>query len=408
MQPEEIIRGVWRPGQPIDQLDQHTALTWSEHQGAPFVARGVASYVKSISANSTLCLGVSRPGMHSLWYAAENGEVVWDEQQWRVKRYAREHGWRCKPKRVSAGSIVLTDGFGTNEAEVQPHYEPTPRQIELPDAIREMREIVLRVTEEIWTLAGRPKVTVMVSGGTDSTMGLCALREIGADVHGITVGRSPDYFDPKYAKQYCDQLGVEHTLLTLPSDQQELSRLIYRTVSAIENDEGTNLRMGLSTIMVKDWARENDRICIWHGYGADGLLGLSSLTYGDFKKKHEVTDANWGHYRSRLYQHIIPNDMQVAQASRADGQTFWRTFFHHPDLMEFVWSMPMSVAPLSMEKPLFGGVNETWLRNTSWQIENKKVPYNIGSGLWDMTKEMPVLQPENVKKIFKAAKDRLS
>ncbi|QSY98696.1 hypothetical protein J2J97_32000 (plasmid) [Rhizobium bangladeshense] len=348
--------------------------------------------------------------MHSLWYAIDPiGCVYWDEYRWALTRRLRVEGINAKPKRVEAGQVIVTDGVSVRIIEAQTPHLPTARPgISLNDAIDEFWSIFLEATREMYELAGRPKVVSMLSGGTDSTLGTIALREIGADVHAVSVGRSPEYFDPAYAADYARQLDIPFTFIQLPTDDASLTDLLTASISTAETKEGTNTRMGMSTILVRRWALTQGRDCIWKGHFADDILGFSTLTQGTFRKKFPAqTDQEWSEYRASLYQHIIPNDMQVAQVCRT-GSTIWRSTFTHPKVAEFVWSMPKSIVPLSLEKPLFGGACDRFLQNTSWNLENKKVPYNIGSGLWDLAKENPVLSQANMDAVYAAAKERLT
>ena len=408
-----IMRGAWRSGQRVHQEDFHTPISMANYHGAPFIEHGLGSLVQSIDfpdqPDRVLHLNVSRPGMHSLWYALHDGMVFWDEHRWNLEKTLYQIGGAAKVKQVEAGMIVLTDGKSVRVLEdAQPKVFPACRtDITLEDAITEFWSIFVEATREMWELAGRPRITAMLSGGTDSTLGTIALREIGADVHAVSVGRSPEYFDPAYAADYAAQLGIPFTFLPIPTDNDELTALLTESIITAETKEGTNTRMGMSTIMVRKWSLEQGRTCLWKGHFADDILGFSTLTQGSFRKKFPAqSDQDWSNYRASLYQHIIPNDMQVAKVCR-QGDTIWRSTFTHPKVYEFVWSMPKHVVSLGNEKPLFGGACDRFLKNTSWNLENKKVPYNIGSGLWDLAKQNPILSQANMDAIYKRAKENL-
>lgn len=412
----ETMRGAWRPSQPVQQDDFHTRVEMTDGAGSSFISHGLGAFVRSVDfagrANSFLTLNVSRPGMHSLWYAIDPiGCVYWDEHRWSLMRQLRVDGVNAKTSRVEAGHLVITNGVQTRDVTIQPEHLPTARPgLTLDAAIAEFWSIFLEATREMYEIAGRPRVTALLSAGTDSTLGTIALREIGADVHAVCVGRTEDDFDARYARNYAAQLGVPYTFLPLPADTPALNQLAYDAVAASEYSEMSNTLMAMCTTLVRRWAIEQKRPCLWKGHYADDLLGTSNATYGTFKKKFPAqTDQEWSEYRASLYQHIIPNDMQVAQVCRRDG-AIWRSTFTHPKVAEFVWSMPKAVVPLRLIKPLFAGACELFLDPTtcSWNVDEKKVGYYTGSGIGKIRLENPVLGDDNFRRLYKLAKERLT
>lgn len=349
--------------------------------------------------------------MHSLWYAFESGRIHWHEHRWTLMRQLRLRGVKAVTKRVEAGQVIVSDGFGVRAMEAQPKKRVIVEKDEtLENAIRQFWALFTHCTREMWELAGKPRVTVLLSGGTDSTLGAIALRDIGADVHAVCVGRTPDDFDARYAFDYARQLGIPFTFIALPTETGALNQLAYDAIAASEYQEMSNTLMAMCTTLVRRWAVENGRPCLWKGHYADDLLGTNNATYGTFKKKFPAqTEQEWSDYRATMYQHIIPNDMQVAQVCRR-GETFWRSTFTHPLVSEFVWGMPIAVVPLRLRKPLFAGACELSLQRErcSWNVEEKKVGYYTGSGIGKIRLENPVLGDANFRRLYKLAKEDLT
>jgi len=406
MAPAEIMRGSWRSGQQVSKIDQHTELLEKIVNDVPCFVRGIASYVRSLerAKHEVLALGITRMGMHSLWYAYGDGEVLWDEYRWRLTD--RSFGRKvCAPRQVQAGFVVMTNGYKHIEREVQPETRVSVKDTPLDESVEQFVELAREVVSEIYELAGRPKITALLSAGTDSTLGTCLLRDIGADIHAITVGLNEEYFDPKYAINYAKQLDIPHTLIRLPETVAEQDALARRTISVIETCEMSNTLMAMCSTMVREWAVENDRPCLWHGHAADDLVGLSNITHGSFRKKHpNGTAQQWSDYRAGLYQNLIPNDMQVARVSRVDGFTFWRSLFYHPKITDFVWSRGFDCVPLSMDKPLYEGACDKWIAGGSWHVEDKKVGYYSGSGISKIRLASDVFKDENLRAIYKEMK----
>lgn len=386
---------------------------WGTHKGAPYVSRGIASWVRSVTVggveNRVLSLGVTRPGMHSLWYALDRGTVYFNEHRWPLMRLLKASNSKAQTKQVEAGQVILTDGHSVMPVEAQAKVTVTSKvDLTLDQAVPEFMDLFIEATREIYIAAGRPKIMTMLSGGTDSTLGTIALREIGADIHAVCVGRTPDDFDARYAADYARQLAIPYTFIPLPTDTADLNALAYEAIAASEMSEMSNTLMAMCTTLARRWAEANDRPCIWKGHFADDMLGTNNATYGTFKKKFPAqTDQEWSDYRCAMYQHIIPNNTQVAQVCRR-GETFWRSTFFHPSVSEYVWAAPIAVVPLRLRKPLFGGACELYLTDCSWNLEEKKVGYYTGSGIGKIRLENPVLGDDNFRRLYRIAKEQLS
>lgn len=394
------LEGVWAVGQSVCQVDAHTHVGMDDFDNAT-----LAGVVSSPDCK-TVRLMVSRVGMHSLYYVTHGRRIYWGEQEWPLRQKFDKYGIKKVPRQLGAGQILEFDG-----ATVQEVYQAPPEQVvvrkgyRLGEAIQELRGLVIDAATELWKTTGELKATCLLSAGTDSTLSTIALMEAGADVHAVSVGTSPDSFDPYHARLYAEQLGIPFTFLQLPTSDAALHALAMRAIRTTEQCEMSNTMMAICTTMVADWAKANDRPLLWHGHYADELLGFSNVIFGGYRKRLKAEggdpDELWSRHRMSLYQTVTPNDTQVAKVSRQD--TVWRSIFYHPDVRRMVWAMPLDVVPSRGSKPLFGGVCDLYVKDGAWHSK-KKVGYYTGSGIGTVRRQSEVLQDANLRRIYRTTR----
>ncbi|WEV89313.1 hypothetical protein H10PHJ05_12 [Aeromonas phage HJ05] len=395
------LEGVWTVGQSVNQVDAHTTVGVDDFDNATLAA------VVSSPDCKTVRLMVSRVGIHSLYYAVHGRRIYWDEYEWRLRQRFDRYGIKKVPKPILSGQVFTFDGRQVVLTYQSPMERiPVRKGLTLPEAIDELEVIAVRAAKEMWETAGKPKVVSLLSGGTDSTLSTIALMKAGADVHAISVGVSPDSFDPYHARLYAEQLGIPFTFIQLPSETSELHALAYRAIRRIEMVEMSNVMMAMCSQAAVDWAHENDRPLLWQGYYADVTLGfeISTFGFGPFNKMVEAgvdPDEAWAIYRQEGTQHTIPNSIMLAKVCRQD--TTWRSVFYHPDVRRFVWSMPLAVAPAENRKPLFAGLCDRYIKDGAWHSK-KKVGFYTGAGIGTVRRENPVLQDENLRRIYRTAR----
>jgi asparagine synthetase B (glutamine-hydrolysing) len=391
------LKGSWRPGIKIDQRD---------YMGGDAMA-------VAVSGGSALHLSQTLPGLHPFYYGQAGDYLHWDESEWRLHRKLRGLGVK-KPKvhPVEGGATVAFDGrvTSTRIAPTQT-FAPVDHLTSVDEARDEMEQRLLDACDDIYSSHGRGPVTLLLSGGVDSIAIAWAMKEIGADVECVTVGRTSDDFDPKWAKRAADTLGFPHVFLPLPSDDAELQRLLARTLRTIEQTSFSNVLMGMCCSLVHDRMVETGRKVAYLGFWGDLLFGHKLQVVGSFNllPEHEKSDAAWTRKRVETCWYLKPHTLQLAKGFREGGETTWRVPFLHPLVRDFAFGLPRSFAPPVMDKPLLYGTMERHLppEACAWH-DQKKIGFYTGAGIGKTRLTNPILQDANIRATFAHLKKQLS
>ena len=347
-------------------------------------------YSRVVVTDDHVTLGITRPGMHTLHFTEIKGTLHWDERAYPLRKLRHRYGlgWRGQIDEVKAGEEVV---FDKREGQVvsrtlSPMTTVECNRLPMEEAVPVFREAVLQATHEmLQTLGNDPKILCFLSGGADSTLNAWALRECGVDFTTTCVGVTEDYFDPKFARQYAEAMGLDYRFTQIHPEGPALGKMVREAVVAIENCEMSNTLMAICTTHAKAWAVAEGFDTLWTGYNADGVMGFSPQTQGLFKRQLDPDgdiDQQWCDYRAGLYQHRIPNDAQVAKVCRYGGKTQWRSVFAHPDVFKMLWSMTSEVVPIELKKPLLYSILDPALGEGvgAWHTRSK-VGYYTGSGI---------------------------
>ena len=371
------------------------------------------SGVRIISTPETLTLSHSHPGLHSLYYVVKGKGLIYSDSLFDLKlRMKAMKVGAIRPEVVGAGETVV---FAPNATSLgvlrcitpslpvpKLRYDLSPRQW-----TRLWWDIFLKATEETYNHHGRGRVCVASSGGTDSTMALWALKEIGADVVSYSAGHSMDDFDPKWAKIIADHFGVPFHLVPIPTDDHGLQTLLRDTLEIVEQTSFSNVLMGMCCTELQRRALIDERPVVYTGYHADILCGNKFHVVGDFRKlpENQRTDIAWRDIRAHYTTGMIPNTHQLHQSFSRDG-FIWRAVFGHPDIIDLALSIPRELMPdISGHKPFFENALNGLLPvgKRPWD-EKVKVGFYTGAGIGTTRRQNPILSDANIQAVMRDIK----
>lgn len=378
------LQGVWAPGMVLRQRDQH--------------APGVFARVTGERAKVTL--EASAPSMHALHYAIAGNRLMWDEYEWRLRKRLRLSGMKGTPQLVQAGETVTFDGK-TPTITRKAYAYPEPLDITMADAVPLFGLTFLQAVQEMYEADGSPPVTMLLSGGTDSIATLWALKTIGADVRAVTVGTSEKDFDPLWAKRVAHHWKIKWDFIPLPTDDTGLEAILRDAIGTIEQTSFSNVLMACCREVVRPWMVRRGRPYAWLGYEADAILGNKILQVGRHRAGAATSEA-WGRQRKdSVCESTAPYTLQNAKSFRVNGETNWRTPFVHPKVADLLYSFPLEVIPADLTKPVLYKLLEHHLppHLRPWDFK-KKIGFYTGSGIGTVRLTNPVLQDENMRRIY--------
>lgn len=401
------FQAAWDADAPskFELADQHTSVTLKDIGG------GIKIHTKGVSAQvvggRTKCwFHITKPGMHSLWYAIEGHRIYLDTYKWRLKQVAP----KATAYQAEEGVVYVFNALGLKKYKGDT-YQPDPIQtISLPEAVDAFLERMVSAAQDVCRYlrgVGETRVVSMLSGGTDSTLVTWALKQAGMEVDCLVVGRSWEDFDPQYAREYAKQLDVSLELVSLPEEDVALQALLDRTITSIEQSDFSNVLMAMCTTLARDRARGMGVTTVFHGHYADDIVGNGISTTGGYLKHcrengEEPTAEGWQAWRLKWCMHTIPNNTQVDKVSKVDGMA-WRALFYHPLVYDFVLSLPLSITPVETNKVLYKATCDRIIKDGAWG-HHRKVGYYTGSGIGKIKLENQVLSEENMRATYNRLK----
>lgn len=401
MQPRHrtTLRGSWTTGKIVWQTDDMGG-----------------GRVTSIVGERIITFRQPRPGLHPLYYSVLGGQVHWDEQQFALHRKMRALG-QTKPKvvEVCGGDTVVFDGRTLSHRSSPIVLPPMADHHVIPqtmyEAQNDFRDILDAATGAIYDGHQRGPVTMLLSGGVDSIAILHALKENGADVHAVTAGMTEDEFDPYWARKTAEYLGVPWSFIHVPSQTDELQKVLVKTLGIIEQTSFSNVLMGVCCTLIQEWMVQNERPVAYLGFWGDLLFGHKLQVTGSFNALPEPaqTDEAWSHQRIEHCWHSKPHTLQLAKGFRHGGNTTWRAPFTDDMVASYAFNLSREFAPPKMDKPLLYGMTDLILPKSiaAWHV-TKKIGFYTGAGIGKERLRNPVLQDPNIRATFQRVKAALS
>jgi len=146
-------------------------------------------------------------GQYSLYYAVNDDTIYISFSAWEIQRETKK-----PPKIAKAGAVHVYSYGAVKRYEGTNNKPPKISTIGLANAVEKFgKKVDNSLRNSLVNFGEREEVALMMSGGVDSLIVLDSLLRLGVKVHAYCCGVSPDDFDPRYAKAYCDQLeGVTY------------------------------------------------------------------------------------------------------------------------------------------------------------------------------------------------------
>lgn len=347
-----------------------------------------------------------RPGLHPFYFATAGRYIYWDEREWPLRRKLRGLGFqRVDVKQLEGGMSVRFNGHDTQTRTVAPTIPDTHYPSSVQEAQRQFASRLIYSVQDSYRAHKGGKVAVLLSGGVDSIAVAWALTQAAkpADVLCLTVGRTEDDFDPRWARAAAEYLGLPWEFVRLPSRDDELQHLLERTLVTIEQTSFSNVLMGLCCELIRDRMVARDHRIGYMGFWGDLLFGHKLQVTGSFNHLPlpEQTDQNWTKQRVLHCWHTKPHTMQLAKGLRAGGETTWRVPFLSKHVAPWAFGLPRTYAPVAMDKPLLYGMMDQYIPRevAAWHFA-KKIGFYTGAGAGKIRLVNPILQDPNIRATF--------
>jgi hypothetical protein len=243
-------------------------------------------------------------------------------------------------------------------------------------------------------------VVTPISGGTDGILTALALKEAGVTQKCVCVGRTEDDFDPKFARKYADQLGLDYTFLPLPETDEDLEQLLKDTLPLIEMSDFSNVLMGMCNYGIAQWAKSKGAEYVLTADLADVVVGQDLLTYAKFNRDTEVpTSTKWSQWRMINGMRNLPNNMMVYKIF-AQNDLKPAQLFHHRGVIQLLLGLSLEVTPPNGRKPVYYEILDRYIGDGSWRDGGKKVGFYTGSTIGKIRLENPILSDQNIRKVY--------
>jgi len=353
--------------------------------------------------------GFSHTGLFSLYYAISNGTVTVGTSKFEVAQKAKTTAKQCE-----AGVVYVFSGSDLKRYSYPKASwltTPTDHPETMAECADELESFLIEAAEDLATVYGTKKAAVLLSGGTDSTMTVLALKAAGYEVKAFSVGTSREVYDPSHAERYASILGVEYEFVQIPSHDFELQKMLEEALLMAELRDFSNVLMACCTALALRVIKQQGFTLVFHGYFADMLVGNDTYIYPDFNREFPVgsptrTDAAWSTHRIKKCTHITNNTLWLDALSTCNGMQ-WATLFNHPLIQGFLFWLPMRLLPVGQPKHLYWQLLDQYIDNGAWH-DTRKIGFYTGSGIGTVRLKNPVLQDANIRetstRIFKEVK----
>lgn len=347
----------------------------------------------------TCVFGVTDIGLFSLYYSiAKDGRIYIATSKVEAMRKSRSVAKPCLPS-----TMYIYDGKAVKEFKLPELPKPSIyKDITIQTAGDMLYTAMLKAAEDMKTYAGN-KVALLLSGGTDSTLTLLALKHIGCDVKAFSVGFDEEDFDPHWAKNYAEQLDVPYEFIKINEDDEELQSLLTKAITESELSDYSNVLMSICTTKARDVIQSQGYNFIYHGYLADIQVGNVMQVSAAFNKLHPEgsagrTDENWRDFRYYRSTKLIPNTVWIDKLSTLNGMG-WATLFNHQEVYKVLLSLPEKILPINGDKILYWEVLDRFIDGGAWH-KGKKIGFYTGAGIGKVRLRNPILSDENMRSTY--------
>lgn len=356
---------------PILQADlQIEPHFFAEHEGWRIPINGPFTLVKA--ERGTVILYVSSPGETPLYYTAKPHSLHWGEQKFKLPSPA---------KRVNAGEFVIWEpGYITRQSIDNILVGKVRDEYPVMCAYEEYAQIILNaVKKRLATCPKSNRVAVAQSGGLDSLILTWALHTLGVEVYPLTVCTSPTDLDITAATACLENWGLEPTPIVVESPQIE--ELLKEAITCLEDTETSNLRMAMGNLLMARKCQELGIQSIFVGHGHDDIHGKGTLVKAALKQvKEGSASERWAIARKNVTLATGGMLKMFASTNRRYG-VHVRMPYYDRDLLNWAFSQPTSIIPVTFDKSFVRDFATTLLPNGEWLNKKHSVGYLTGAGL---------------------------
>jgi asparagine synthetase B (glutamine-hydrolysing) len=391
----------WSVSNPTEfHIEQWNTVIRDHHNFGGGMVLPIGGAAQKIMGGTRSCYAYqSAPGTIPLYLIVAKDEMHISNSYLEMRRFVNGHPtFKIKDIQTAKEGIAYhLSAKGLRRYVVDElRYEYTPK-FNLKGAGDALLEALKAAAEP---LRGR-KVLTPISGGTDGLITALAIKEAGIDQICVCVGRTEEDFDPKYARKYAEQLGLDYRFLPLDlSTDEAITDLLYRTLTHIEMTDFSNVLMGMCNTLIAEYALAQGCDIVLTADLADVILGNDIMSVGKFRQDTpHATAPKWAEYRIKSGLRNLPNNFEIWKAFNFAGIETTQ-LFNDRNVIELILGMPLEVTPVETKKPLYYEVLDRYVSGGSWHESKKKVGFYTGSGIGKIRLENPLLSDENIRKVF--------
>lgn len=223
--------------------------------------------------------------------------------------------------------LIVSDGYGYGSTCEWPWLGALSRQDEVASTDRLLELLVQAVRRS----TGGAPATLMMSSGKDSVALALAIREAGLDEVRAVTFESDTGGEGADAARFAGQLGIEHRIVTLPSDAERVEQLLIRCFerSTIPCGDPTLIPFVLAASEIDHRAGER----IVDGLGNDAWMGyVPSPT----ETRGAARSDRWFARLRPLRGYFGPESpVSAALKNRAEWNFFGGRWLRHADSSAF-------------------------------------------------------------------------
>ncbi|MFN6475328.1 asparagine synthase-related protein [Nostoc sp. DedQUE07] len=366
--------------------------TFAEKEGWLLPINGPFTLVKA--ERGTAILYVSSPGETPLYYTATPASLHWGEQKLKLPKSA---------KRVNPGEMIIWEpGYITKQVIDNILVSNIRGDYPIVSAYEEYARLILfAVQKRLATCPQSHRVAIAQSGGLDSLILAWALHTLGVEVYPLTVCTNSTNLDITAATACLENWGLKPIPIVVENSQIE--ELLKEAIACLEDVETSNLRMAMGSLLMARKCQELEIQSIFIGHGHDDIHGKGTLVKAALKHVTEGNESErWAIARKNVTLATGGMLKMFSSTFRSYG-VHVRMPYYDRDLLNWAFSQPTSIIPVTFDKSFVRDFATTVLPNGEWLNKKHSVGYLTGAGLsfkQPLLKKNPCLAAEFIREIL--------
>lgn len=339
-------------------------------------------------------LYVSLPGETPLYYTAKPHSFYWAEQKFKLPSPA---------KKVNPGELIIWEPGYITKHTIDNILTPKIKA-DYPASIayEEYAQLILNaVSRRLATCPQSNRVAVAQSGGLDSLLLTWALHKLGVEVYSLTICTSFTDLDISAATACLKCWGLKPIPIIVENSQIE--ELLKEAITCLEDTESSNLRMAMGNLLMARKCKDLEISSIFVGHGHDDIHGKGTLVKAALKQVMGESESEcWAIARKNVTLATGGMLKMFASTFRSYG-IHVRMPYYDRDLLNWAFSMPTSIIPMTFDKSFVRDFASTVLPNGEWLNKKHSVGYLRGAGLslkQRLFKNNPLLSSQNTRNIL--------